>query len=267
MVRKLQPILWLMILMFGIGGAVFAQGTTGSVSGVVRDAEGGALPGVTVTISGPLLPAGKTAVTDEKGAFSILRLPPGDYEINAEISGLGNVKRGVVVALEKDTQVDLALNPTLQGEISVTTVLPTIDVKASDVQTNYTSEQIEDLPVARTYRGLFQLAPGVADNQRNTPNAGASRQDNTYLVDGNNVTNPHYGDILPDITELDIDEVSIKRGGISAEYGRAAGMVVNAVTKSGTNDFSGEIRAEYQRVELRRQTASSATSRTRGSAS
>lgn len=246
MVRKVQPILWLTILMFGIGGAIFAQGSTGSVSGVVRDAEGAALPGVTVTIFGPLLPAGRTAVTDEKGAFSILRLPPGDYQINAEISGLGNVKRGVVVALEKDTQVDLALNPTLQGEISVTTVLPTIDVKASDVQTNYTSEQIEDLPVGRTYRGLFQLAPGVADNQRNTPNAGASRQDNSYLVDGNNVTNPHYGDILPDITELDIDEVSIKRGGISAEYGRAAGMVVNAVTKSGTNEFAGQIRAEYQ---------------------
>jgi carboxypeptidase family protein len=246
MVRKFQPILWLMILIFSVGGAVFAQGTTGSVSGVVRDAEGAALPGVTVTISGPFLPAGKTTVTDEKGAFSILRLPPGEYEISAEISGLGNVKRGAVVALEKDTQVDLALNPTLQGEISVTTVLPTIDVKASDVQSNYTSEQIEDLPVGRTYRGLFQLAPGVADNQRNTPNAGASRQDNTYLVDGNNVTNPHYGDILPDITELDIDEVSIKRGGISAEYGRAAGMVVNAVTKSGTNDFDGQIRLEYQ---------------------
>lgn len=246
MVRKLQPILWLMILIFSAGGAVFAQGTTGSVSGVVRDAEGAALPGITVTVSGPLLPAGKTTVTDEKGAFAILRLPPGEYEISAEISGLGNVKRGVVVALEKDTQVDLALNPTLQGEISVTTVLPTIDVKASDVQVNYTTEQIEDLPVARTYKGLFQLAPGVAENGRLAPNAGASRQDNTYLIDGINVTNPHYGDILPDITELDIAEVSIKRGGISAEYGRSAGMVVNAITKSGTNDLVGQVRLEYQ---------------------
>ncbi len=246
MVRKLQPILWLMILIFAAGGAVFAQGTTGSVSGVVRGTDGGALAGVTVTITGPLLPAGKTTATDDKGAFNFLRLPPGDYEVTAELSDLGNVKRGVVVALDKDTQVDLALNPTLQGEISVTTVLPTIDVKSSDVQANYTSEEIEDLPVSRTYKGLFQLAPGVAENGRLSPNAGASRMDNTYLIDGINVTNPHYGDILPDVTELDIAEVSIKRGGISAEYGRSAGMVVNAITKSGTNNLVGQLRLEYQ---------------------
>jgi hypothetical protein len=234
-----------MILILSVTGSVFAQ-ETGSVSGVVRGSDGAALPGVTVSVSGPLLPAGKTTATDDNGAFSFLRLPPGNYEVSAEISGMGNVKRNVVVALERDTQVELALNPSLTGEITVTTALPTIDVKASDVQTNYTTEQIENLPVGRTYRGLFQLAPGVSENGRNTPNAGASRMENTYLVDGINVTNPHYGDILPDITELDIAEVSLKRGGISAEYGRAAGMVVNAITKSGTNDFRGQLRTEFQ---------------------
>ncbi len=243
MARKLQPLLWLLLLLFPL--AAFAQ-ETGSLSGVVRGSDGAALPGVTVTISGPLLPAGKTAVTDENGAFSFPRLPPGDYEVRAELSGLGSVQRQAVVALDKDTQADLALNPTLQDEITVSTALPIIDVKSSDVQVNYTSEQIEDLPVPRTYRGLFQLAPGVAENGRNTPNAGASRMDNTYLIDGINVTNPHYGDILPDVTELDIAEVSIKRGGISAEYGRSAGMVVNAITRSGTNDLAGEVRLEYQ---------------------
>ena len=70
--------------------------------------------------------------------------------------------------------------------------------------------------------------------------------DNTFLLDGINITNPHYGDILPDVTELDIDEVSIKRGGITAEFGRTGGMVVNAVTKSGTNELKGEARFEYQ---------------------
>ncbi len=70
--------------------------------------------------------------------------------------------------------------------------------------------------------------------------------DNTYLVDGVNITNPHYGDILPNISEIDIDEVSLKRGGITAEFGRTGGMVVNAVTKSGTNQFHGQARFEYQ---------------------
>jgi hypothetical protein len=245
MVRKVQPFLWLLLLMLAMAGTALAQ-ETGSISGVVRGADGALLPGVTVTASGPLLPAGRTAVTDEGGAFSILRLPPGDYEVAAELTGLGSAKRPAVVALDKDTQVELEIKPSLAEEITVTAALPTIDVKSSDVQTNYTNEQIEDLPIPRTYRAFFQLAPGVAENGRNTPNAGASRMDNTYLVDGINVTNPHYGDILPDITELDIAEVSLKRGGVSAEYGRAAGMVVNAITKSGTNDFHGQLRAEVQ---------------------
>jgi carboxypeptidase family protein len=245
MARKLHPFLWLFLGILIPGGALFAQ-DTGSVSGVVRGADGAPLPGVTVTVSGPLLPAGRTNVTDSNGAFSFLRLPPGDYEVKAELEGMGNVKRAAVVALDKDTQVALELQPSVSEEITVTAALPTIDVKSSDVQVNYSNEQIEDLPVPRTFKGLFQLAPGVPENGRLAPNAGAARMDNTYLIDGMNVTNPHYGDILPDVTELDISEASIKRGGISAEYGRSAGMVVNAVTKSGTNKFAGEARLEYQ---------------------
>ncbi len=245
MVRKTQPFLWLLLLMLAMAGTALAQ-QTGSISGVVRGADGAPLPGVTVTVSGPLLPAGRTVVTDEGGAYSVLRLPPGDYEVAAELTGMGSVKRPAVVALDKDTQVELEIKPSVAEEITVTAALPTIDVKSSDVQSNYTNDQIENLPVSRTYRGLFQLAPGVSENGHNTPNAGASRMDNVYLVDGINVTNPHYGDILPDITELDIDQASIKRGGITAEYGRAGGMLVNAVTKSGTNDFRGQVRGEYQ---------------------
>ena len=250
MVRKVQPFLWLLLLMLAMAGAAFAQ-DTGSISGVVRGADGAPLPGVTVTASGPLLPAGRIGVTDEQGAFSILRLPPGDYEVTAELTGMGSVKRPAVVALDRDTQVNLDIKPSIAEEITVTAALPTIDVKSSDVQVNYTNEQIEDLPVARTYKGLFQLAPGVSENGRLTPNAGAARMDNTYLIDGINVTNPHYGDILPNVTELDISEVSIKRGGISAEYGRSAGMVVNAITKSGTNEFRGQFRARVPAGELR----------------
>jgi hypothetical protein len=241
----LIPHLLLLVLIVSTAGAAFAQ-VTGSISGAVRDASGAPLPGVTVTASGPLLPAGRRAVTDEKGAFSILRLTPGEYQVTAELSGMGSAKQAAVVALDRDTQVALAIKPSVAEEITVTAALPTIDVKASDIQVNYTSEQVEDLPVPRTYKGLFQLAPGVSENGQLAPNAGAARMDNTYLIDGINVTNPHYGDILPNVTELDIAEVSIKRGGITAEYGRSAGMVVNAITRSGTNDFHGQLRGEDQ---------------------
>ncbi|HYO14071.1 MAG TPA: TonB-dependent receptor [Thermoanaerobaculia bacterium] len=244
MFRRLHRFLGLSLLLLLIAGPALAQ-TTGSVSGVVRAADGSPLPGVTVTVSGPLLPAGRTAVTDEEGRFSVLRLPPGEYEVNAALEGMGSASRPAVVALDKDTQVELGLSPTVSEEITVEAVFPTVDVKASDVQANFTGEEIDNLPIPRTYKGLFQLAPGVSENLRLAPNAGASRMDNTYLVDGINVTNPHYGDIVQNITDLDIAEVSIKRGGISAEFGRAAGMVVNAITKSGTNDLGGEVRLEY----------------------
>src|SRR3954454_25391648 len=247
MARKIQPFLWLLLLVIAAAGAAFGAETTGSISGVVRGADGAGLAGVPVTVKGEFLPAGRTVVTDKDGAFSFLRLLPGTYQVSAEAQGLGNVQREAAVALDKDTQVELSLRPQVAGEITVTEALPLIDVKSTAAQVNFTSDQIEDLPIPRNYKGLFALAPGVPDNGRQTPNAGGSRMDNLYLVDGINVTNPDFGDIYPnDLTELDIKEVSIVRAGISAEFGRAGGMVVNAITKSGTNELHGEARDEPQ---------------------
>lgn len=248
MFKRPQRFLWLALLVLLTAGVAFAAETTGSISGVVRSSDGSPLPGVMVQVSGPLLPAGKSEVTGPDGKFQFLRLPPGSYQVHAELSGMGDIRRDAVVALDRDTQVDLTLDPTLSEEITVKAAVPIIDVKSSEAQVNFTQEVIEDLPLARDYKGLFELAPGVSQNapNRTAPNAGGSRLDNTFLVDGINITNPHYGDILPNITELDIGEVSIKRAGISAEFGRTGGMVVNAVTKSGTNQLHGEARFEYQ---------------------
>ena len=161
-----------------------------------------------MTVKGPYLPAGRSVITAADGAFSFQRLPPGRYDVSAELEGLGNVSRPALVELEKDTQLELSLKPTVQGEITVTAALPTIDVKSTEAQVNFTAQQIEELPIPRTYKGLFQLAPGVSENGRLAPNAGGSRMDNTFLVDGITVSNPDYGDIFPDITELDISEAS-----------------------------------------------------------
>jgi hypothetical protein len=249
MLSRSRCFLWLLFLVLVMAsltaGPARAQ-ETGSISGVIRAEDGSPMPGVTVRVSSELLPAGRSEVTDADGVYNFQRLPPGTYQVIAELTGLGTVQREAVVALGRDTQLDLVLNPSMSEEITVAAAVPVIDIKSTEVQVNYTQETIEDLPVTRSYKGLFQLAPGVAENNRLAPNAGGSRLDNTFLVDGVNITNPHYGDLVANIAEIDIDEVSIKRGGITAEFGRTGGMVVNAVTKSGTNDFHGQARYEYQ---------------------
>lgn len=244
---RLFTTLWMMALLLTLPTVTAFAQQTGSVSGIVRGADGEPLPGATVTITGPLLPAGQIEVSRENGAFDFERLPPGDYKITAELSGMGTAERAVVVSVDRDTQVDLGLGAAaVSDEITVSAAAPVIDVRSTEIQVNFTQEMIEDLPLTRDYKGLFQLAPGVSENDRLAPNAGGSRLDNTFLVDGINITNPHYGDVLPNISELDIAEVNIKRGGITAEFGRTGGMVVNAVTRSGTNDLDGQVRFEYQ---------------------
>jgi hypothetical protein len=237
--------LWLGLLLLLSGTAAFAA-QTGSISGTVRSGDGAPLPGVQVTVAGALLPGGRSATTATDGGFDFQRLPPGSYEVSAALEGAGNAKRTAIVALDKDTQLELILKATLEEAITVSAAAPVIDVKSAEVEVNFTSREIETLPIGRTYKGLFQLAPGVADNQRLAPNAGGSRLDNTFLLDGINITNPSFGDIVADLNELDIQEVNLKRAGVTAEFGRTGGFVVNAITKSGTNQFAGMARFEDQ---------------------
>ena len=121
-----------------------------------------------------------------------------------------------------------------------------MDVRSTEVSFNFNADTLNSLPLERTYRGLFQLIPGVADNRSAVgPAAGGSRQDNTYLIDGANITNPGFGYLSTEVNELDIAEVNLKRAGISAEFGRTSGTVTNAVSRSGSNRFSGIGRIDW----------------------
>ena len=221
-------------------------GETGSISGVVKDSQGGVLPGASVRVSGEFLPAGREVTTSGTGSFQFLRLLPGVYRVEATITGMGKAIREVRVSVDVDAQLDLLLSPTLEEEVTVVAETPVVDMRSTEVNVNFTSDTIGSLPLQRSYQGLFQLVPGVADNRSDVgPSAGGSRQDNTYLVDGVNVTNPSFGYLATEINELDIAEFNVKRGAISAEFGRSAGMVTNAVSRSGTNQITGVARFEF----------------------
>lgn len=221
----------------------------GSISGAVRDNSGSPLPGVTVTVTGSVLPRGRDTVTDATGRYSFQNLPPGTYTVAAMLAGLGQARANATVAVDKDNTVNLKLNPTVSETVTVTAGAPTVDMKSTEVNFNYDAKTIEKLPLPRTYAGLFQLAPGVAAATGFAPVAGGGRQENKFLLDGASVTNPSFGYLgigNTDMNELDIADVNVKRAAFSAEFGRSTGMVFNAVTKSGTNELEGAVREEHQ---------------------
>ncbi|HTO86354.1 MAG TPA: carboxypeptidase regulatory-like domain-containing protein [Thermoanaerobaculia bacterium] len=226
--------------------------TTGSVTGVARDTNGAPMPGVLVTISGPQMPLGRSMTTRSDGVFQFLNLVPGTYRLKADLKGLGSFQQEVVVAILKDTEVYPVLRPMAIAAVTVTAAVPLVDTKATDISTVTPRSTLEKLPLVRTFSGTFQLAPGIAEsgvaisNTNVGVNAGGGRQDNTYLYDGVNVTNPFFGDLYQDFAELDIQEVNITRGGATPELGRTGGFIVNGVTKSGTNTLKGDVRLEYQ---------------------
>ncbi len=217
----------------------------GSISGVIFDQGGQAVDGATVTVKGDNLPAGRTFTTNANGNYQFPLLTPGMYKVTAEKTGVGTSSRDVLVQIDKDAQIDLILGVTLEETVLVAASTPRVDMKSTEVNFNYTADVIESLPLRRTYAGLFQLIPGVPDNNSTVgPSGGGSRQDNTYLIDGVNITNPGFGYLSTEVNEFDIAEFNVKRGGITAEFGRSSGFVTNAVTRSGTNQFHGGARFE-----------------------
>ncbi len=241
--RSLAIAITLVTTLFAV--SAFAA-DTGTVSGAVFDQNGQPVAEAAVKISGDPLPMGRTAQTGANGLYQFQYLIPGEYVVEIEKTGVGRATRVVIVEVGRDTQVEFILGLTLQEEVTVNAASPIVDVRSAEIGFNFKDDTLNSLPLERTYRGLFQLIPGVADNRSSIgPAAGGSRQDNRYLIDGANITSPAFGYLSTEINELDIAEVNIKRGGVSAEFGRTAGTVVNAVSRSGTNRFSGIGRVDW----------------------
>jgi outer membrane receptor for ferrienterochelin and colicin len=241
-------------LVLAAGGIrLMAQETTGAVTGRITDPQGLAVPGVTVTLTGPQ--GTKTLVTDAEGRFSAPLLVPGTYVVKAELVGFKTVQQSnVIVRLGQSIEVMLKMDVGGVAEtIEVTASSPIIDTRSTTVGAVLDSDTLANIPIGRRFSDTLYIAPGVTSSgsagRSNPSMAGGSGLDNAYVVDGVNITNAGYGALgsysiifgsLGNGTPYDfIKEVQVKTGGYEAEYGQAIGGVVNVVTKSGTNLMRG----------------------------
>jgi len=242
-----------------ISGSVFAQGssTQGSLNGQVLDENGAPLPGVLVTATGA---AGtKSATTDGDGSFLFPYLSPGMYDVKAELSGFTTVEQlEVPVRLGLRSELVFKMKAGVEELVVVTESAPTVDVQSTTTGANINSELLSSIPVGRSFAAAIELAPGVSDSGIGGGNlsiSGASGLENTYIIDGVNITDPGYGAVgsysirfgsLGTGFNADmVKEIQVKSGGFEPEYGQALGGVVNVITKSGGNEFAGDAYAYF----------------------
>ncbi len=228
---------------------VFAQGSqAGVMTGSVRSNDGQVLPGVTVTVKSPALLGTRSTVTDGNGAYILKGLPTGSYEASFQISGFATVEKKTDVPLGGSVSVDATLSVAkVEENVVVTAEAPSI-LSTTQGGQQMNAAEIDTLAVTRDIVGTAELVPGLTTN---TPNSqqltinGAFAYDNVFLVDGVDVDDNLFGSPNNLFIEDAIQDTQVITSGISAEYGRFSGGVVNAITKRGGNDFSGSFRVDF----------------------
>ena len=253
--RFRYPLFFAMMLLASIAAQA---ATTGGLLGVVTDATGAALPGVTVTVTGPNLQGSRSAVTSASGEYQIQLLPPGNYRVEFALEGFDAISReNVKVALDTTSKLDMTMAMgAIADAITVVADQVVVDPTQTAVQQNFGQQHLKYATIGangRSYQSVLQQAAGVAavpGSSGNPSVMGANLGQNNYMLDGVNTTDPvthTHGSNLPFDA---IQEVSTQILGKDAEYGRAIGGVVNVVTKSGGNQFSGTFDARLGNDQL-----------------
>lgn len=252
--RARRPILHLLALLAWVVVALApmparAVELTGQLRGQVTDADGLAIPGVSIDLSSPAMQGHKTTQTDSNGRYFFAALPPGKYTAKATMEGLKPAIGTARVVAGFTEELNLTMVPaTATEEITVVEEKPTVDVTSTRTGVVMTKEMLRDIPnPGRDYQAATAYAPGVVDNGTGNPNIrGGLSFGNQYYIDGINTTDPVTNTFSTNMNYDAIEEVQVITGGMDAEYGRALGGAVNVVTRSGGNQFEGDVQLLYQ---------------------
>ncbi|HMB51765.1 MAG TPA: carboxypeptidase regulatory-like domain-containing protein, partial [Thermoanaerobaculia bacterium] len=221
-----------------------AQNPTGTLTGTVTDPSGAALPGVTVTATSANLPGARIAQTGQNGDYKLAFLPPGDYQVTFELDGFSTTNQQVKVSAAVGNRSDIVLQiGQIEDVIQVIGSAGEIS-QGSENATTVTGAEIEKLAIGRNLNQAVQLAPGVhaTGPNNNVTIAGALSYENLWTINGVVINENLRGQELDLFIEDSIQETTTQVSGVSAEFGRFQGGVINAITRSGGNEFSGSLR-------------------------
>lgn len=243
---------FLLVALVAWAGPAFgqSQAINGTIEGTVKDAQGGVLPGVTVTITHLDTSAQRVVVTNESGTFRAPLLPLGTYKVSYELTGFAKVEQtGITLAAGQAVVLNESLKVgAITETVSVTADSPVVDLGKTDVGRTLNEREIKNLPmVSRNPYNFALLEPGVTgfeNDEFGVPRFAVNGQmlRINYQIDGNtNTQKDRAGLRLMPISEVMIREVQVVSAGYAPEFGQTTGMVYNAVTPSGTNQLRGDV--------------------------
>ena len=225
-----------LLLAAGLATPALAQTLTGSITGTVKDEQGAILPGVTVTLTGKQ--GSKTEVTDANGVYRFPALEVGTYAVSADLSGFQKAGfENIAISAGRELAIDLVMKVGGVSEaITVTGATPVVDVKSSATETTISQSLLFSAPITRTAINVINYAPGVSNSSAYGGGAGSG---NALLIDGVDTRDPSGGTAWTFYNYNVVEEYQFQGLGAPAEYGGFTGAVVNTITKSGGNRFSG----------------------------
>jgi hypothetical protein len=272
--RRIATAVSLLLLAFTLIPNVLAQETTAAIQGTVTDPTGAVVPNASVVATSDSLISKAAAKTDSHGFYRLNALPPGTYTVT--VTGSGMTYKATDLKLSAGDLPNLNISLTVSGTeaiIDVSSAVAMVDVTQSKVETTISQEILNEIPKGRSFQSVIPFAPGARQeplqsmatlNGSSTPNAGgnsntggnssrnngyqidgASDAENTYLMDGVNITNIQGGGVGQNVPFPFVQEVQVKSSSFEAEFGGALGGVINVIEKRGSSAWHGGVSFEY----------------------
>ena len=242
----------LAVLLIATASMSFGQERTGNLEGTVSDQNSALMPGATVQIKGLDIGFSRNLTTSDDGSFRLLQVPPGRYQITVSNPGFQNATSEVLVNLGQTQSVKFNLTVASASAIVEVTSgdVATIDSESNKIQTNVSARRIELTPKANlNFSGVLRVSPAVREEPLGAGFQidGSSGAENTFIVDGLEVTNFRSGQLrnVQNVSNDIVSEVQVKTSGFEAEFSGATGGVVTVVTKGGSNQFHGNFGLQF----------------------